>query len=43
MLNGTRVKINNRKILVGLSQILDCKDKFKELTAALDKINKIGI
>ena len=25
---GTRIKINNRKILVGLSEILDCKDKF---------------
>jgi len=42
-LSGTRIKINNRKILVGLSEILDCKDKFKDLTTALDKKDKIGI
>ncbi len=42
-LDGIRVKINNRKILVGLSEILDCKDKFKDLTTALDKIDKIGL
>jgi len=42
-LDGVRVKINNRKILVGLSEILDCKDKFKDLTTALDKIDKIGL
>ena len=40
---GTTIKINNRKILVGLSEILDCKDKFKDLTIALDKIDKTGI
>ena len=42
-LNGTTIKLNSRKILIGLSEILGCKDKFKDLTIALDKIDKIGI
>ncbi len=42
-LNGTVIKINSRKILIGLSEILGCTDKFRDLTIALDKIDKIGI
>ena len=42
-LNGTTIKLNSRKILIGLSEILGCTDKFKDLTIALDKIDKLGI
>ncbi len=42
-INGAIIKLNSRKILIGLSEILGCKDKFKDLTIALDKIDKIGI
>ncbi len=42
-LRGATIKFNSRKILIGLSEITDCKDKFKDLTIALDKIDKIGM
>ena len=38
-----KIRINHRKILVGLSEILDLKEKFIDLTVILDKIDKIGI
>jgi histidyl-tRNA synthetase len=36
------IKINNRKILSGFSDLLQEKDKFTEFIVALDKLDKIG-
>ena len=36
------IKINNRKILNGIAQIIGQSDKFTDITLALDKIDKIG-
>ncbi len=36
------IKINNRKILSGLSDLLKEKDKFTQFIVALDKLDKIG-
>jgi len=42
---GVRVciKINNRKVLSGLAEILGAADKIVEITVAIDKLDKIGI
>lgn len=37
------VKVNNRKILTGLSQMCGFPDKVVDITVAIDKIDKIGI
>ncbi len=37
------VKINNRKVLVGIAEYIGAKDKFMALTVAIDKLDKIGI
>lgn len=37
------VKINNRKILSGIAEILDEADKIVEITVAIDKLDKIGL
>lgn len=37
------VKLNNRKILAGLSEIIGEKDKLTDITVAIDKLDKIGI
>lgn len=37
------IKVNNRKILAGIAEILDCNDKIVDITVAIDKIDKIGI
>ncbi len=36
------IKINNRKILSGLADLLEEKDKFSDFVVALDKLDKIG-
>ncbi len=36
------IKINNRKVLSGLADLLEEKDKFPEFIIALDKLDKIG-
>jgi len=36
------IKINNRKILSGLADLLEEKDKFTDFVVALDKLDKIG-
>ncbi len=36
------IKINNRKILLGIAEKINAKDKFIEFTVALDKLDKIG-
>ncbi|HBJ76376.1 MAG TPA: histidine--tRNA ligase [Porphyromonadaceae bacterium] len=42
---GVRVaiKMNNRKILFGIAEIIGCNDKLIEITTAIDKIEKIGL
>ena len=42
---GVRViiKVNNRKVLAGIAEILDAADKIVDITVAIDKIDKIGI
>jgi histidyl-tRNA synthetase len=37
------IKINNRKILSGFSQVIDCEDKIIDITVAIDKLDKIGL
>jgi len=41
-LQGTTIKINNRKILSGIAEVIDAKDKLIDFTVALDKLDKIG-
>lgn len=41
-LNGTTVKINNRKILSGIAEVIGAKDLLVDFTVALDKLDKIG-
>ncbi len=37
------IKVNNRKILVGLAEYLNASDRFTDLTVAVDKLDKIGM
>jgi len=37
------IKINNRKILSGIAQIIDKADSIIDLTVAIDKLDKIGL
>lgn len=37
------IKINNRKVLTGLSEICGFPDKVVDITVAIDKIDKIGL
>ncbi|RZJ33044.1 MAG: histidine--tRNA ligase, partial [Flavobacterium sp.] len=41
-LNGVTIKINNRKILSGIADVIGAKDKLIDFTVALDKLDKIG-
>ncbi|SNR59850.1 histidyl-tRNA synthetase [Lutibacter agarilyticus] len=41
-LRGTTIKLNNRKILAGIAEIIGAKDKLIDFTVALDKLDKIG-
>ncbi|MEL0145823.1 MAG: histidine--tRNA ligase, partial [Schleiferiaceae bacterium] len=38
----TTIKINNRKILAGMAEILGIKDQFISFTVAIDKLDKVG-
>ena len=42
---GVRVciKINNRKILTGISEVIGAADKIVDITVAIDKLDKIGL
>ena len=40
--NNYTLKLNNRKILAGISESLDIKNRFNELCISIDKIDKIG-
>jgi histidyl-tRNA synthetase len=37
------IKINNRKILSGIAQVIDKPDQIIDLTVAIDKLDKIGL
>jgi len=37
------VKINNRKVLLGIAEYLGAKELFMPLTVAIDKLDKIGV
>jgi histidyl-tRNA synthetase len=41
-LQGVTIKINNRKILSGIAEVIGAKDKLIDFTVALDKLDKIG-
>jgi histidyl-tRNA synthetase len=42
-LKDTVIKINNRKILSGIAELIGAKDKLIDFTVALDKLDKIGV
>lgn len=41
-LKGATIKINNRKILSGIAEVIGAQDKLIDFTVALDKLDKIG-
>ena len=41
-LNGVTIKINNRKVLSGIAEVIGAQDKLIDFTVALDKLDKIG-
>ena len=41
-LEGVTIKINNRKVLSGIAEVIGAKDKLIDFTVALDKLDKIG-
>ncbi len=41
-LNGVTIKMNNRKILSGIAEVIGASDKLIDFTVALDKLDKIG-
>ena len=41
-LEGVSIKLNNRKVLAGLAEVLGVKDRLIDFTVALDKLDKIG-
>src|SRR5574344_41658 len=38
-----QIKINNRKILTGMAEVIGAVDKIVDITVAIDKLDKIGI
>ena len=38
-----KIKINNRKILTGIAEVMGEKDKIVDITVAIDKLDKIGL
>jgi len=41
-LSGATIKINNRKVLSGIAEVIGATDKLIDFTVALDKLDKIG-
>lgn len=39
---GVAIKINNRKILAGIAEVIGHSDKLIDITVAIDKLDKIG-
>lgn len=37
------IKINNRKVLAGIAEVIGAQDKLIDFTVALDKLDKIGV
>lgn len=37
------IKLNNRKVLSGMAEIIDAADRLTDITTAIDKLDKIGI
>lgn len=37
------IKVNNRKVLSGIAEVIGCPDKLVDITVAIDKIDKIGL
>ena len=37
------IKVNNRKVLSGIAEVMGCPDKLIDITVAIDKIDKIGL
>jgi histidyl-tRNA synthetase len=40
---GVTIKINNRKVLSGIAEVIGHPDKLTDITIAIDKIDKIGL
>ena len=38
-----QIKINNRKILAGIAEVIGAPDKMVDITVAIDKLDKIGL
>ncbi len=38
-----QIKLNNRKILTGIAEVIGAADKIVDITVAIDKLDKIGI
>lgn len=41
-LKGVTIKLNNRKILAGIAEVIGAADKLIDFTVALDKLDKVG-
>ena len=39
----TVIKLNNRKVLSGIAEIIGAEDKLIDMTVAIDKLDKIGL
>lgn len=37
------IKVNNRKVLSGIAEVIGCPEKIVDITVAIDKIDKIGL
>ena len=42
-LKGVTIKMNNRKILSGIAEVIGASEKLIDFTVALDKLDKIGV
>jgi len=40
---GVTIKLNNRKVLAGIAELIGASDKIIDITVAIDKLDKIGI
>jgi len=40
---SSTIKINNRKILSGIAEVIGEKEKIADITVAIDKLDKIGV
>ncbi|MEH6679425.1 MAG: histidine--tRNA ligase [Sediminicola sp.] len=41
-LEGVTIKLNNRKVLAGIAEVIGAREKLIDFTVALDKLDKIG-